>query len=208
MNSSPLILDASTALTKALIRASERPDADDVANRARVVEILSLPEYVGADDAAVADSMGGHFGYQKGDVRDAPDFSIVFRENPTYPFYSNPIWYLTWMRSSGQFVTARPEEWYVETAQHSRKPVMEVWDRTKVSAVCVTHGVDEPILLADRVVLMTNGPQATISKIANVDLPRPRSRNALLSHPDYYTYREEIIGFLEAYDHGQKKEAA
>ncbi|TRW95453.1 ATP-binding cassette domain-containing protein [Paracoccus sp. M683] len=86
--------------------------------------------------------------------------------------------------------------------------LMEVWDRTKVTAVCVTHDVDEAILLADRVVMMTNGPQATIGKITHVDLPRPRSRKALLSHPDYYAYREEIIGFLEDYEHGQKKEAA
>ena len=86
--------------------------------------------------------------------------------------------------------------------------LMEVWDRTKVTAVCVTHDVDEAILLADRVVMMTNGPQATIGKITQVDLPRPRTRKALLSHPDYYAYREEIIGFLEDYEHGYKKEAA
>mgnify|MGYP002830463050 CR=1 FL=1 len=54
--------------------------------------------------------------------------------------------------------------------------LMEVWDRTKVTAICVTHDVDEAILLADRVVMMTNGPQATIGKIVDVDLPRPRSR--------------------------------
>ena len=86
--------------------------------------------------------------------------------------------------------------------------LMEVWDRTKVTAVCVTHDVDEAILMADRVVMMTNGPQATIGKITQVNLPRPRSRKALLSHPDYYSYREEIINFLEVYEHGHKKEAA
>jgi len=50
---------------------------------------------------------------------------------------------------------------------------MEVWSRTKVTAICVTHDVDEAILLADRVVMMTNGSQATIGKITKVDLPRP-----------------------------------
>ncbi len=49
--------------------------------------------------------------------------------------------------------------------------LMEVWSRTKVTAICVTHDVDEAILLADRVVMMTNGPQATIGKITKVDLP-------------------------------------
>ncbi len=82
--------------------------------------------------------------------------------------------------------------------------LMEVWSRTKVTAVCVTHDVDEAILLADRVVMMTNGPQATIGKIVDVDLPRPRTRKALLEHPDYYTYRQEVLDFLEEYEHGAK----
>ncbi|NSY37170.1 ABC transporter ATP-binding protein [Leisingera sp. ANG59] len=80
--------------------------------------------------------------------------------------------------------------------------LMEVWSRTKVTAICVTHDVDEAILLADRVVMMTNGPQATIGKITEVDLPRPRTRKALLEHPDYYTYRQEVLDFLEEYEHG------
>ncbi|UZD90759.1 ABC transporter ATP-binding protein [Cognatishimia activa] len=82
--------------------------------------------------------------------------------------------------------------------------LMEVWSRTKVTAICVTHDVDEAILLADRVVMMTNGPQATIGKITEVDLPRPRTRKALLEHPDYYTYRQEVLEFLEEYEHGAK----
>tara|TARA_R110002110_G_scaffold203859_2_gene415058 strand:- start:9425 stop:11101 length:1677 start_codon:yes stop_codon:yes gene_type:complete len=82
--------------------------------------------------------------------------------------------------------------------------LMEVWSRTKVTAICVTHDVDEAILLADRVVMMTNGPQATIGKITDVKLPRPRTRKALLEHPDYYSYRQEVLDFLEEYEHGAK----
>lgn len=82
--------------------------------------------------------------------------------------------------------------------------LMEVWSRTKVTAICVTHDVDEAILLADRVVMMTNGPQATIGKITKVDLPRPRTRKELLAHPDYYAYRQEVLDFLEEYEHGAK----
>ena len=82
--------------------------------------------------------------------------------------------------------------------------LMEVWSRTKVTAICVTHDVDEAILLADRVVMMTNGPQATIGKIVDVDLPRPRTRKALLEHPDYYRYRQDVLDFLEEYEHGAK----
>ncbi|MHA7772332.1 ABC transporter ATP-binding protein [Roseibium sp. M-1] len=80
--------------------------------------------------------------------------------------------------------------------------LMDVWKRTQVTAVCVTHDVDEAILLADRVVMMSNGPNARIGNIMEVDLPRPRSRKELLAHPDYYAYREELLDFLEAYEGG------
>ncbi|MDP1773879.1 MAG: ABC transporter ATP-binding protein [Methylobacter sp.] len=79
--------------------------------------------------------------------------------------------------------------------------LMEVWERTHVTAIVVTHDVDEAILLADRVVMMTNGPHAKIGKIETIDLPRPRSRKALLEHPDYYKYRESILSFLTECDH-------
>jgi nitrate/nitrite transport system ATP-binding protein len=80
--------------------------------------------------------------------------------------------------------------------------LMEVWARTKVTAICVTHDVDEAILLADRVVMMSNGPRARIGNIMDVSLPRPRSRKALLAHRDYYAYRAELLDFLDAYEDG------
>lgn len=80
--------------------------------------------------------------------------------------------------------------------------LMDVWKKTQVTAICVTHDVDEAILLADRVVMMSNGPNAKIGNIMEVDLPRPRSRKELLGHPDYYAYREELLDFLEAYEGG------
>lgn len=86
--------------------------------------------------------------------------------------------------------------------------LVEVWNRTKVTAIMVTHDVDEAILLADRVVMMTNGPNATIGKVLKVDLPRPRDRKALLKHPDFYAYRQEVLHFLAEYDHGPTDKAA
>jgi nitrate/nitrite transport system ATP-binding protein len=80
--------------------------------------------------------------------------------------------------------------------------LMEVWTRTQVTAICVTHDVDEAILLADRVIMMSNGPNARVGKIMQVDLPRPRSRKQLLEHPDYYKYREELLQFLADHDKG------
>lgn len=79
--------------------------------------------------------------------------------------------------------------------------LMEVWSRTQLTAIMVTHDVDEAILLADRVVMMTNGPNAKVGKILEINLPRPRTRKMLLEHPDYYTLREDLLGFLSDCDH-------
>jgi nitrate/nitrite transport system ATP-binding protein len=86
--------------------------------------------------------------------------------------------------------------------------LMEVWTRTRVTALCVTHDVDEAILLADRVVMMTNGPNARIGNIMEVDIPRPRTRRDLLDHRRYYEYREELLQFLKEYEHGAADAAA
>ncbi len=53
-------------------------------------------------------------------------------------------------------------------------------------------------------IIVPRGPQATIGKIVDVNLPRPRTRKALLEHPDYYRYRQEVLDFLEEYEHGAK----
>jgi nitrate/nitrite transport system ATP-binding protein len=79
--------------------------------------------------------------------------------------------------------------------------LMEVWAKNRITAVVVTHDVDEAILLGDRVVMMTNGPRARIGRVLEVELPRPRTRRALLAHPDYYALRESLITFLEECDH-------
>jgi len=80
--------------------------------------------------------------------------------------------------------------------------LMDVWERTKVTTICVTHDVDEAILLADRVVMMSNGPSARVGNVMEVGLERPRTRESLLDHRDYYHYREELMDFLEAYEGG------
>ncbi|MEM7016619.1 MAG: nitrate ABC transporter ATP-binding protein [Pseudomonadota bacterium] len=79
--------------------------------------------------------------------------------------------------------------------------LMEVWARTQLTAIIVTHDVDEAILLSDRVIMMTNGPEAKVGKIQEIDLPRPRTRKELLAHPDYYKYRESLLTFLSECDH-------
>jgi nitrate/nitrite transport system substrate-binding protein len=110
------------ALTRALIRAAQWLDADNNANRAEAVEILSRPEYVGADAAVIANSMTGTFEYEKGDKRDVPDFNVFFRYNATFPYYSDAVWYLTQMRRWGQIAEAHDDAWYDETAKSVYKP--------------------------------------------------------------------------------------
>ena len=62
----------------------------------------------------------------------------------------------------------------------------------------ITHDVDEAVLLSDRIVMMTNGPAATIGEVMSVDLPRPRYRLEVDSHPEYLRARHAVIEFLHA----------
>ncbi|TMU54498.1 ABC transporter ATP-binding protein [Flagellimonas algicola] len=75
--------------------------------------------------------------------------------------------------------------------------LIEIWNKEKITAVMITHDVDEAIFLADRVVMMTSGPRAKIGDILNIDFERPRTRKAVLEHDDYYKYRKHLIDFLE-----------
>ncbi|MBU2960453.1 ABC transporter substrate-binding protein [Citreicella sp. C3M06] len=112
------------AVVKALIRAAMWLDENDNANRMEAVEMLSKPEYVGADAEVIANSMTGTFEYEKGDKRAVPDFNVFFRYNATYPFYSDAVWYLTQMRRWGQIPEAKSDEWYDEIAQSVYKPAI------------------------------------------------------------------------------------
>jgi nitrate/nitrite transport system substrate-binding protein len=113
------------ALTKALIRACMWLDENNGSNRAEAVEILSRPEYVGADKEVIANSMTGTFEYEKGDKRSLPDFNVFYRYNATYPYYSDCIWYLTQMRRWGQIGETKTNDWYLETAKKVYVP--DVW---------------------------------------------------------------------------------
>jgi ABC-type nitrate/sulfonate/bicarbonate transport system ATPase subunit len=67
-----------------------------------------------------------------------------------------------------------------------------------VVACSSTHGVDEALFLADRIVMMTSGPRARVGRILDVPFGRPRERSEVLEHPDYYPLRGELIAFLES----------
>ncbi|MFI8743720.1 CmpA/NrtA family ABC transporter substrate-binding protein [Pseudomonas sp. NPDC077186] len=109
-------------VVKALIRAGKWLDEGDNANRAEAVEILSRPEYVGADAKVIANSMTGTFEFEKGDKREVPDFNVFFRYHATYPYYSDAVWYLTQMRRWGQIAEAKPDSWYFDMAKRVYLP--------------------------------------------------------------------------------------
>ena len=77
---------------------------------------------MGADEEVIANSMTGTFEYEKGDVRDVPDFNVFFRYNATYPFYSDAVWYLTQMRRWGQISEPKSDNWFMETAKSVYRP--------------------------------------------------------------------------------------
>ena len=103
-------------LLRALIRAAYWLDENNNANREEAVEILARPGYVGADAEVIANSMTGTFEYEKGDIREVPDFNVFFRHYATYPYPSDAIWYLSQMRRWGQIPEAKPDDWYMKTA--------------------------------------------------------------------------------------------
>ena len=74
--------------------------------------------------------------------------------------------------------------------------LLEIVAKTHATVVMVTHDVDEAVLLSDKIVMMTNGPAATIGEVLHVDLPRPRNRVALADDPQYQQYRKAVIDFL------------
>ena len=74
--------------------------------------------------------------------------------------------------------------------------LLQIVANTQSTVVMVTHDVDEAVLLSDKIVMMTNGPSATIGEILTVDLPRPRNRVALAESTQYLQYRKAVIDFL------------
>ncbi|MCG6134603.1 MAG: nitrate ABC transporter ATP-binding protein [Nostoc sp. LLA-1] len=85
--------------------------------------------------------------------------------------------------------------------------LMKICNEHNVTCVMVTHDVDEALLLSDRVVMLTNGPEAHIGQILEVPIPRPRERLEVVKHPSYYNLRNEIIYFLNQQKQAKKRKA-
>ncbi|MEH2392215.1 MAG: nitrate ABC transporter ATP-binding protein [Nostoc sp.] len=82
------------------------------------------------------------------------------------------------------------------TRGNLQEQLMQICEENQVTAVMVTHDIDEAVLLSDRIVMLTNGPESKIAEILEVDIPRPRKRMEVVEHPSYYSLRSEMIYFL------------
>lgn len=77
-----------------------------------------------------------------------------------------------------------------------QEELLKIWSGTEQTVFMITHDIDEAILLADRILLMTNGPFASVSEAVEITIPRPRRRTEIVEHPNYYAIRNHLVQFL------------
>ena len=82
------------------------------------------------------------------------------------------------------------------TRAHLQDSLMEIQNQLGNTVVMITHDVDEAVLLSDRIVMMTNGPAASIGEVLDINLPRPRDRLSLAEDPQFNAYRQQVLRFL------------
>jgi bicarbonate transport system ATP-binding protein/nitrate/nitrite transport system ATP-binding protein len=82
------------------------------------------------------------------------------------------------------------------TKEELQEELLQIWRKHQVTVMMITHDIDEALFLADRIVMMTNGPQAKIGEIMEVPFPRPRNRTQIMEDPQYYTLRNHALDFL------------
>jgi bicarbonate transport system ATP-binding protein len=82
------------------------------------------------------------------------------------------------------------------TKEELQEELLQIWNTQKCTVLMITHDIDEALFLSDRIVMMTNGPSASIGEILNVDFPRPRNREDIMEDPRYYELRNQALDFL------------
>lgn len=82
------------------------------------------------------------------------------------------------------------------TKEELQEELLKIWNTQKCTVLMITHDIDEALFLADRLVMMTNGPAAGIGEILSIDFPRPRSREDIMEDPRYYELRNQALDFL------------
>ncbi|MFS8867545.1 ABC transporter ATP-binding protein [Synechococcus sp. H65.1] len=92
------------------------------------------------------------------------------------------------------------------TKEELQEELLRIWEEHRCTVLMITHDIDEALFLADRLVLMTSGPAATIGQIISIPFPRPRDRERMLEDPQYYRLRNSVLSYL--YGHEANPEAA
>ena len=82
------------------------------------------------------------------------------------------------------------------TKEELQEELLKIWNTQKCTVLMITHDIDEALFLADRLVMMTNGPAAGIGEVLSIDFPRPRSREEIMENPRYYELRNSALDFL------------
>ncbi|MCL6432777.1 MAG: nitrate ABC transporter ATP-binding protein [Leptolyngbyaceae cyanobacterium HOT.MB2.61] len=82
------------------------------------------------------------------------------------------------------------------TREELQEELLQIWSKHRVTVMMITHDIDEALFLADRIVMMTNGPHAKIGEIMEIPFPRPRNRTQIMEDPQYYTLRNHALDFL------------
>ncbi|MFZ0407832.1 MAG: nitrate ABC transporter ATP-binding protein [Cyanobium sp.] len=82
------------------------------------------------------------------------------------------------------------------TKEELQEELLNIWNTQKCTVLMITHDIDEALFLADRLVMMTNGPSAGIGEVLSIDFPRPRSREDIMEDPRYYELRNSALDFL------------
>ncbi|WP_407492461.1 ABC transporter ATP-binding protein [Pseudooceanicola sp. MF1-13] len=77
-----------------------------------------------------------------------------------------------------------------------QEELLKIWSETKQTVFMITHDIDEAVLLADRILLMTNGPLARVAESVEITIERPRNRTEIVEHPNYYAIRNHLVQFL------------
>ena len=82
------------------------------------------------------------------------------------------------------------------TKEELQEELLQIWNDHRCTVLMITHDIDEALFLADRLVMMTNGPQAKIGEIMTIPFPRPRDRDRIMEDPEYYKLRNDALDFL------------
>lgn len=82
------------------------------------------------------------------------------------------------------------------TKEELQEELLKIWNDHRCTVLMITHDIDEALFLADKLVMMTNGPAAGIGEVMNIDFPRPRNRDQIMEQPEYYDLRNHALDFL------------